>query len=67
MFNTKAAFTATGAQLAGAGLGFGAGAGAGLGFATGLFNQSTFGFAGNLGQALSAIEQRGYYWYNGWI
>ena len=58
MFNTKAAFTKTGIQLAGAGMPLGSGAGAGLGFATGLFNQSTFGFAGNLGQALSASQQR---------
>lgn len=58
MLNTKAAFTGTGAQLAGAGLRLGAGAGAGLGFATGLFNQSAFGPAGLLGQALSADQQR---------
>jgi len=58
MLNTKAAFTATGARLAGAGFGLGAGAGVGLGFTTGLFNQSAFGPAGLLGQALSADQQR---------
>ena len=60
MFNTKAAFTKTGAQLAGAGLGLGGGpAGTGLHFATSLFNQSMFGPAGDFGQALSAEQQRG--------
>jgi hypothetical protein len=59
MLNTKAAFTSTGAQLAGAGLRLGAGAGAGLNFATNLFNGgSAFGPFGSLGQALSAEQQR---------
>ena len=59
MLNTKAAFTATGAQLAGAGLRLGSGAGAGLNFATNLFNGgSAFGSFGSLGQALSAEQQR---------
>lgn len=59
MLNTKAAFTATGAQLAGAGLRLGSGAGAGLNFATNLFNGgSALGPFGSLGQALSAEQQR---------
>lgn len=54
MLNTRAAFTGTGAQLAGSGLRLGAGAGAGLNFATSLFG----GPLGGLGQALSADQQR---------
>jgi len=54
MLNTRAEFTRTGAQLAGAGLRLGSGAGAGLDFATNLFG-SPFG---NLGQALSRDQQR---------
>jgi len=54
MANTKAAFTKTGAQLAGAGLRLGAGGGGGLGFATSLFG----GPFGALGQALGADQQR---------
>ena len=54
MLNTRAAFTATGAQLSGAGMRLGAGAGAGLNFATSLFG----GPLGGLGQALSADQQR---------
>ena len=54
MLNTKAAFTSTGAQLAGAGLKLGSGAGAGLNFDQSLFG----GPVGRLGQALSAGEQR---------
>jgi hypothetical protein len=52
--NAKAAFTATGAQLAGAGFGLGAGAGVGFRFDRNLFG----GPAGDLGQAFSAEQQR---------
>lgn len=55
MFKTKAAFTSTGAQLAGAGMRLGSGAGAGLDFTTSLFGKNAFG---SLGQALSQEEQR---------
>ena len=54
MLNTKAAFTSTGAQLAGAGLRLGSAAGAGLNFDQNLFG----GPLSKLGQALSAGEQR---------
>lgn len=58
-FKTKAAFTSTGAELAGSGFKLGSGAGVGLNFATNLFNGgSMFGPAGSLGQALSADQQR---------
>lgn len=58
MFKTKAAFTKTGAELAGAGFGLGSGAGVGLNFATKLFNPTNFGPLGRLGQALSQGEQQ---------
>jgi hypothetical protein len=55
MFKTKAAFTTTGAQLAGAGFGLGSGAGVGLDFAQKLFGANPFG---RLNQALSQGEQQ---------
>lgn len=58
MFKTKAAFTKTGAELAGAGFGLGSGAGVGLNFATSLFNPTMAGPFGRLGQALSQSEQQ---------
>jgi len=54
MMNTRAAFTATGARLAGAGFGVGAGAGAGLDFTTGLFGGPISPF----GRSLSQSQQR---------
>lgn len=58
MFKTKAAFTKTGAELAGAGFGLGSGAGVGLNFATKLFSPTMAGPFGRLGQALSQGEQQ---------
>ena len=55
MFKTKAAFTSTGAQLAGAGFGLGSGAGVGLNFAQNLFGANPLG---RLNQAMSQDEQR---------
>ena len=55
MFNTKAAFSETGGQLANAGMRLGSRAGAGLDFATGLFGSNPLG---GLNQALSQSDQR---------
>jgi len=55
MFKTKAAFTSTGAQLAGAGFKLGSGAGVGLNFDQKLFGANPFG---RLNQALSQGEQQ---------
>jgi hypothetical protein len=54
MGNTAAAFNRTGSQLAGAGFGLGTGGATGMNFATSLFGP----FAGRLGQALGADQQR---------
>lgn len=55
MFKTKAAFTSTGATLAGAGFKLGSGAGVGLNFDQRLFGANPFG---RLNQALSQDEQK---------
>jgi hypothetical protein len=55
MLNTRAAFAATGGQLANAGMRLGSSTGAGLNFTTSLFGSNAFG---GLGQALSQSEQR---------
>lgn len=57
MLNTRAAFTVTGARLAGAGFGIGAGAGAGLDFTTGLFG-NFFDPTNKFGRSLSQSQQR---------
>jgi hypothetical protein len=55
MFNTRAAFAATGANLANAGRRLGSSTGTGLDFTTNLFGMNAFS---KLGQALSQGEQR---------